>query len=194
MKQYLILSFVFFVMLNLTSCKKNNPIESTNNPTTQIFPLVVGNEWIIQVTNYDTNGTIFSQVMDTIKILRDTTIQTEKWFIGFGIKTNRSDGLYDFQAGTSTEASLIYKYPATVNFGYTYRNTPTTVVGISDTVSVFAGNYVCYHYRQEVTNASYSDLYLAPNVGLVKADFYNPLDGGGVYKYLSYSLIKVVLK
>ena len=195
MKHYLILSIVFLLMLGLTSCKKNNnPVDNSNNPTSQIFPLAVGNEWVIQVINYDTTGSIFNTKMDTIKILRDTTIQSEKWFIGFGIITNRSDGLYDLQSGTTNEISLKYKFPATVNSNYTYRGMQTTVLGVSDTVSVFAGNYVCYHYRQGVAGVSYNEWYCALNVGLVKGNYYNQLASGGVYRYLSYSLIKVVLK
>jgi hypothetical protein len=195
MKHKLILGIAIFLILGITSCKKNsNPVDNSNNPATTIFPLSVGNEWIVQVINFDTTGSIYYTDLDTIRILRDTTIQSEKWYMGYGIITNRSDGLYDFEAGTTNEMSLVYKFPATVNYEYTYRGTPMIVLGISDTVSVFAGNYVCYHYREGITGVSYTDRYYAPNIGFVKADCYNPLASGGVYKYLSYSLIKVVLK
>jgi hypothetical protein len=181
-------------MLTSINCKKNsNPTDNMNSNTTQIFPLSIGNQWIIQVTNYDTTGNVVYSKNDTIKILRDTIIQSEKWFIGYGIITNRDDGLYDYQVGSSNEIVLKYKYPSSTNSIYTYRGTQIRVLSIADSVSVQAGGFVCYRYREGVDTISYNDWYLSPNVGLVKADFYNPLSGGRVYKYLSYSLIKHVL-
>ena len=182
-------------MLAPISCKKNsNPTDNMNINATQIFPLSIGNQWIIQVTNYDTSGNVVYSKNDTIKILRDTTIQSEKWFIGYGIITNRDDGLYDYQVGSSNEIVLKYKFPSSISSVYTYRGTPIRVLSITDSVSVQAGTFICYRYREGVDNISYNDWYLSPNVGLVKADFYNPLSGGRTYKYLSYSLIKHVLK
>ena len=195
MKNYFIFVIMFLLSLSAISCKKdNNPINNTDINPNKIFPLSVGNQWIVQVTNYDTTGAVHYTQIDTITILRDTTIQSEKWFIGYGIMTNRNDGLYDYQASTSSVISLRYKFPTTVNSNYLYRGSQTKVISISDSITVQAGNYICYHYRVGFDGISYSDEYFSPNVGLIKIDAYNPLSGGRVYKYLSYSLIKAIIK
>jgi len=185
---------VSFILTSISCNKEENPIDNPNNISKQIFPLNVGNQWIVQIINYDTTGSVYYTKIDTINILRDTTIQSEKWFIGYGTMSNRSDGLYDFQLGSSNEISLRYKFPATVNYTYMYRGSESKVLSISDSVSVQAGNYICYHYRVGIDSVSYTDWYLSPNVGLVKKDSYNPLPSGRVYKYLSYNLIKAVIK
>jgi hypothetical protein len=191
-----LLCMAFLIIFASIDCKNNsNPIDNSNNSTSQIIPLNVGNQWMRQITNYDTTGNMYYSKVDTIQVLRDTTIQSEKWwFLGAGIFTNRSDGFYDYESSSPNEISLLFKYPTSTNNTYTYRGTPMKVMSIGDSVSVPAGTFVCYHFRQGVDSVSYSDFYISPNIGTVKEECYNPLSGGRVYRYLTYILIKADIK
>jgi hypothetical protein len=194
------ITLVLLVAMSLTiasnGCKKDDsPVSNTAAKADQIFPLKIGNQWILQVTNYDRYGNPYHSELDTVTILCDTMIQSEQWFVGYGIRTNRSDGLYDYQPASAEQASLQFKFPTSVNASYTYRGTQVRVLGISDTISVSAGKYVCYHYRTGIDTVSYTDSYYAPNVGLIKSESFNQGGYPGVfYRYLHYNLVSAIIK
>jgi hypothetical protein len=142
----------------------------------------------VQTTNFDSTGAVVYTQEDTIRIFRDTTIQNEKWYIGYGILTNRTDGLYDYQPGSASPASLKYKYPALAASSYQYRGSMVKVLSITDTISVQAGTFVCHLYRTGLDSVSYFDDYYSRGIGLIKREAFNPLASGAVYKYLEYEL------
>jgi hypothetical protein len=150
--------------------------------------LRVGNQWVKQTTNFDSAGAVVYTQQDTIRILRDTTIQNERWYIGYGILTNRTEGLYDYQPGSSSPASLKFKYPVSAPTSYFYRGIMVKVLSTTDTVSVQAGTFTCHLYRTGIDSVSYFDDYYSPGIGLIKHESFNPLKAGGVYKYLEYEL------
>jgi len=181
---------LFIVLFLLEACDKNNvsnPV-APPDPSNSIFPLRVGNRWTVQTTNYDTTGAVVYTQEDSIRILRDTTIQNERWYVGYGILTNRVDGLYDYQPGSSSPASLKFKYPVSAPFSYLYRGVTAKVLSTTDTVSVQAGTFICHLYRTGIDSVSYFDDYYSTGVGLIKRESFNPLAAGGVYKYLEYEL------
>jgi len=190
------LSVIVFVILALAlvsnqACDKKGVSgpEQPAQPSSMIFPLAVGNWWVIHTTNYDTTGAVYSTRQDTIRILRDTTINNERWFIGYGILTNRVDGLYDYQPGSVSPASLELKYPVSVPNDWVYRGIPMKILAVNDTLTVPAGTFVCHYYRSGYDGITYNDEFYSPEIGLVKRECYNPLAGGGVYKYLEYELV-----
>jgi hypothetical protein len=186
-----VLRLISLALLPLLACEENDTTTGTPpiDQSTTIFPLTVGNKWIIDVTNYDSVGAMVYSRRDSIRILRDTTIQQETWYIGYGILTNRTDGLYDYQAGTTSAISQRFRYPAAAGTSYPYRGVTVKILSIAETITVPAGTFVCYRYRTGIDSVAYSDEYLARGVGLVKSESFNPLSSGGVYRYLTYNLV-----
>ncbi len=80
MKKYF---FLLFIIVGLfLSCKKEKSEPCTPTNYTGMLPLHVGNQWIYQVTVYDSPGSIFQQTYETLKIVGDTVIDCEtKYFI-----------------------------------------------------------------------------------------------------------------
>jgi hypothetical protein len=176
----------------LNGCKKDEGITNTI-AVGHIFPLKVGNTWIIQKTNYDTVGNIVYARNDTIRIHGDTLINNEKWYLGYGIVTNRNDGFYDYQEQSASQVSCRYKFPAISGMVSNYRNMTDSIVSISDTVVTMSGKYICYHYKIGIMNWSYGDWYLSPNIGIIKGEFYNTTVSGKLYKSLQYELVKAII-
>ena len=184
-----------FFLLSMLACEKE---DSSTGPlpidqSTTIFPLTVGNTWVVDITNYDSTGAVLYTNRSSIQILRDTTIESELWYIGYGILTNRTDGLYDYQAGATSPVSLRYRYPAASGSIYPYRGVTVKLLSIDDTVTVRAGTYVCYRYRTGIDSVTYTDEYFARGVGLIKSESFNPYSSRGVYEYLNYELVSVTL-
>ncbi len=190
------LLFVFILLLSISSCKKeNNPVMPEPEQRQVLMPLSIGNIWIIKVSFLDTLGNVTSTQFDTMKVLRDTTIEGKQWYItNWDIYRNEPDGLYIWL----TKPHLIYKYPA--NAGDTYRTGSATVkiVSTNENHSVPYGTLKCYHYQltYDNTNGYKQNNFTSPGVGYVSWEsgtntqithkFYTSIR----YELVSYSLKK----
>jgi hypothetical protein len=200
MKTILFSLLVGILICTLPSCKESNPAGPEGGQL--IIPLRIGNTWSMRYTVYDSTGSTRGTIDDTFKVVTDTVVAGDTWYtISSTIFStlyfaNRSDGIWTL--GTSTEPSLIFKYPANVGETWNAQVDPSTTFQISlqsDTVSVTVpkGTYTCYEYRLLENSRPYLDLYASPGVGFVAMDIYANTDSGRSYKQARGELISFVL-
>jgi hypothetical protein len=160
---------------------------------TPILPLKVGNEWI-GVSPSSSGG----QQYDTVRIVGDTTIRGEKWYMTqYGARlANRGDGLYMWSRWDSVPFRLI-KFPVTVGdtledlgeFQQTYNNSSRpdpfrlvlVVTAIDETVVVPAGTFKCIRANVRCRTASGN-----PCVGVFDSDYVDYAPGTGRIKSRNY--------
>lgn len=207
-----ILALCFYIF---SSCKKdNNPVgESPSNGTNSIFPVKIGNLWISKVTEFDTTGVTIRTFLDTTTIVQDTLIYGEKWYLRGSTHyllsphyfTIRSNGIWALDlALQDPQPELAVKYPGVVGDSWNYRipgggpdSMRYTIVSTSVPVTVPSGNYTCYFYRlTEQTSPTHfkAEDYLAPGVGLVLDEYFDPTASGQLYKKRRTELISYVLQ
>jgi hypothetical protein len=158
--------FIISSVIGLNCAPANGPLSNQQ----AIMPLAVGNEWIGQVTQYDSYGNSDSIWFDTLRVLKSEVVAGEIWYDmnAFWINgsdtnrqwfANRSDGLYTCDSEYFREAYRFGKYPAKPgDVCVTFENTfdSTRLYGQSDGISVDttdllvtvpAGQFRCYVYR-----------------------------------------------
>jgi len=77
--------------------------------------------------------------------------------------SNDALGTYDFQAADTPQSSLWLKYPAASMDSYLFRGQNFSIRSTSDTTTVPAGTFVCYHIVEP-----FHEYWFAPDVGIVK--------------------------
>lgn len=208
MKNYILLLAALFIIL--TACDDNS-----NNPGTdkEIVPLKAGNTWIYKITSYDSLGNITKTVMDTLIVLKDTTVAGEKIFLIMekqpSLKTpaifgavNRSDGFhylfFDDDSANKVIDWFYYKYPAAVGDVFT-RNEETATVQSTDTLigHLAVGAYHCVKYNKVANygqNMNQNVMYAAPGVGTVYSEFYYSYKTQKKYLDAKHELVTLILK
>jgi hypothetical protein len=156
--------------------------------------LKVGNQWTYLSTFFDSLGN--AQFTDTIgyKIIRDTLINSEKWFfVGNDanpseLLTNRSDGLWYMNFNPSgipgQGAVLIAKYPASVNDTWFYLDSTTAKLAAKDiSVNVPSGTYSCfqYSYTEKHSQDVSRMLYFSIGKGYVRNESLSKTNSGRTY-------------
>ncbi|MGA9116315.1 MAG: hypothetical protein WB626_06035 [Bacteroidota bacterium] len=197
---------VCVILIWIAGCtKEGNPVDGGpfNNPTV-IMPLVIGNEWTYASRSLDTAGQVTGTDTATFKIVRDTTMGVERWyFIGrdsgaWELLTNRSDGLWytaRVSGGIRTPV-LLAKYPAFVNDTfYGLDSVFVTVVSTSTPVTVPAGSFTCYEYREDPPpGGTQVSRFFPPGKGFVRDDFRGRTPGGQSYLRSQRNLVYLVLR
>jgi hypothetical protein len=136
-----------------------------------IMPLDIGNKWMFNLAVFDTISGDSVVSLDSTKIMRDTTILDEQWFIdNHGkIRTNRISGLWGVSGGG--DRYLFLKFPASVDESYQADpdlGETITVQSINVLVGVPQGNHICYRYGGVVSDPTYKyRYYYKPNFGPV---------------------------
>jgi hypothetical protein len=179
------------------SCK-DDPVEPKESES-QIWPLAIGNYWTY--SHLDKNDSSF---VDSVFVVKDTTIEGEKWFVvvmgdedgnlwrnsAIGLLSKTKDSTY----------RLLVKYPT--NVGDKTPDDEDTLYTVAKNVSITvpAGTFstIKYEFIGEDIEEEYEyyrytkeEIYMAPGVGLVKyycsrKDSVN----GELYHYHSYELTK----
>lgn len=130
------------------------------------------------VTQYDSNGAVFGPILpggNEVKFSR--IIGDERWFdFSHGsdwlLRTNRSDGVWTRWSTTS------YGLEFTTTLGdscLTTRNgSYVKLVDLDSMITVPAGTFTCYRYRELFPPFPYSEwvYFIAPGVGIVRQDYY----------------------
>ncbi len=195
MKRMLVLLVATIVTMNL-ACKKDDDPSGGGGLGGAIIPLKVGNSWTFRGTFYDTLGGVLSIPLDdlVIRITRDTTIGSDKWFGEQGSwLINRLDGLWS--RTSAGREYLVFKFPANVNDSYDSNGERVTVTATNQSVTVPQGQHSCYKYSSGGGSSSAPEViqYCAPNVGLVKIEFYQRTLSGRNYLAGSYDLKQLTL-
>ena len=211
--KYLKIFSLAILLINIFSAgcnKTDNPVSDNQSTAGSVLmPLKVGNQWLVTFALYDSSGMVIGG-SDTIliplfSIVKDTLIQTERWFLSTGASlppacfdspiylTNRTDGLWGI--GTTTGAMvpyLIAKYPASVNESFvTGKDTACRAILVSKNASVTVprGTYSCYQYTVSDKNNS-SDLksgyFMMPDSGFIRAEQYAKTSTGQYFVNVRY--------
>ena len=177
MKPLASISLLGLLLFTLSSCRKSNPVNSSSGQ--QMWPLQVGNTWVMRWDRLDTSGNVLSSGYDTTLVTGDTLISGNTWYhvswggISTDLMINKSDGVYNMSNGT---AQPTWKYPAKVGDQYVllagshYMNIQST----DTSLTVPEGIYSCYEYRdfQVADNLPTEVDFLSPGVGPVQTEVY----------------------
>ncbi len=80
MRKIMILVLICIIIPLQYSCQENsvNFLQAQGNV---IMPLAIGNTWIGRLTKIDSVGNTLSVIYDTLKIIKDTLINGETWYV-----------------------------------------------------------------------------------------------------------------
>ena len=177
------LSLLFLLLcIILASCTKTG--KSSNSDTSQLIPLLVGNEWDYVTEFYDTLGNLYSTenwpngpVSDTI--INDTIWYTQLPYDSIAIMSTANeiysynlvdsvpDGVY--LKRTEKDSEIIYhsissvRYEKLVSFNKVYNKN-----GYDDVIKNVDSGF----YNGSLYN--YTEYYIKPGLGIVETDYYWP--------------------
>ena len=165
--------FCSLIYLYISGCK--SPTSPTvTNPS--IIPLAVGNQWIMQTSYFDTLGNLSSTNQDTIKVIGDTIIQGQKYYVMLNLysltfMSNRNDGIYVLDVN-NYQSSMFLKYPAVPNDSYSLGSTHFAIASTDTLISVPKGNFHCYQYSLSDSGVIIPVYgYYSPGIGYVQQEF-----------------------
>ncbi len=157
-----------------------------------IIPLKVGNYWVYLSSNYDTTGRQYDvHWLDTMRIVRDTVVNGETWYIFNGgvARTNRANGVWAMYYG-----DIWFELPATLNDS-TCTATPSRLcdeyIKLVDTSQqrwIIDTRYNAYVYDwifKMFNNELGYRYFTVPHLGHVRMETYRTTLSG--YHYLSDS-------
>ncbi len=165
------------VFIIFAGCK-NNSTEPAN--AKEIWPLKVGNNWVLKSHGYDSLGNVTDTINTTFTVISDTTIKgIQLYVIKEVINSNSnniyycnlSDGFYQYLTYKDS-LSLILKYP--VSIGETFLSGIDTfqIKSTNEQISVPAGNFSCCHYENTGNSINKTIYYCTPGVGIIKIEAY----------------------
>jgi hypothetical protein len=173
-----LLALALLSVLWISACSKTDSNPASPNNSGSLLPLALGNQWIMQTYTYDfASGGMKASSIDTVKFIKDTLIQNEKWYTsGDGAyTTNRTTGVWQYNAADGMR--LYFKYPAQVNDSYMiingdgvkgYDTMTVKVLSLDQSVTVQAGTFSCITYQWSVpANKGTITYQFAPGKGLV---------------------------
>jgi len=161
------------VVMFLQSCKENVVDIRSGPAAVPRMNLSIGNSWTYNFRIYNKNGNVTESYNYYRRILRDTMIATDQFYIInedtakasnsiSKLAIEKNDGYYEVyshrDSGSIIRESLLltYKYPASVNSKYLFPSVfnqttydTTTIESINSNILVVAGEFNCYKY---VTN------------------------------------------
>jgi hypothetical protein len=145
----------------------------------QIVPMAVGTKWIYRTTVTDAAAdTTIAVDMDTIRVIKDTTMNGQQWFItspGDQAWAEFDDGywIWPRNANPPSDPYLFAKHPADLGEKYLVQfggaTDTITVVDVMAFVRVPLGLFETTHYQiTDSTGEIVSESYFTPGLGLVK--------------------------
>jgi hypothetical protein len=184
-----------------------------------ITPLAVGNQWVWKHTGFDSTSHVVSSTQSTLRIIGDTIINGEQWYIPDRdyYMTNRPDGLWNASKSDPLNSQREFKHPVNIN---EVMHSDTVLHGSGPTdyyiydyvlkekgqlISVPAGQFTANRYEPVIktldgTLVSDSDCkcgaieWFSPGTGVIKVETYGRTVTGLNYLNYSIELVDVVLK
>lgn len=197
MKSFIIPFLFCFLVIMITSCKKDNPVDSSTS-VKQIWPLKTGDTWAFHTIEYDTTGAVAQSGSLALVVTTDTIVGGETWYqiSGFGtggptFSTNESDGLWIMAvSSTGLLPQPFFKYPVSAGDSWMFGGDPVFLQSADTLITVQAGSFHCYEY-QLATSDYY---YVSPGVGIIEEDSYSSTNSGRLYLQGRLSISSFILK
>jgi hypothetical protein len=199
MKSFVNALLFCFVVFMLTSCKKDNPVDSSPS-VKQIWPLKPGNTWAFSTIEYDTTGAVTQSGSGAFVVTTDTIVGGETWYhissSGTTFYTNRSDGFWVMSNSTfGLFQGLLFKYPVSAGDSWNCGGDQIFLQSADTLITVPAGTFHCYEYRLLYNSEPMSDYYYyCPGVGIIAEDSYSSTNSGRLYIEGRLSITSVTLK
>ncbi len=137
-----------------------------------LMPLAVGYQWRFRIIDYE-NPVVPDTTYDTVRIVRDTIIQSEQWFIDDTgvLLVNRDDGLWRMNPGG--QPYLFLKFPGIAGQIYAADPAISESITIQSTSKLISSlipyNHVCYQYISTSADPTVRwDYYYEPGFGPVQ--------------------------
>ncbi|WP_299986163.1 hypothetical protein [uncultured Pontibacter sp.] len=186
MKQQPLFRAITLLCLSLcfSSCDKEEEIE----PVEIIMPLQVGNEWVYDVIDYNTDGDVLTTSSFRRQVVKDTLISKTTWYIlsNGSIVRNDRDG-YVYYRKDAKEQYITYPSPemSGIAYGYEYPNytlwiyhrRSSGLVAVPD--SPHAGQALEFSFERQTSQKASSSLsttwvkeYVTPEIGMIRTDWY----------------------
>lgn len=209
MKAFLTTLLLAFSLSMFSSCKKSNPVETNpvdSSRSNQIWPLQVGNNWVLRYTGLDTSGNILDSRYDTLLVTRDTlmansTLYEVSGLFGGLMGYNDSSISYWMGGHGVYVTGGGYWYPANVGLWYYDNSMGSHCIYVQSTdtaLTVPQGTHSCYEYEyvQRVDSVVLRKDFLSPGVGPVQIEMYDYIDTSSHRLYCNerWQLASVTLK
>lgn len=194
-----VVAFIVTCLLIALSACSDGPTDTTDDPRV-IIPLAVGNQWWGKIVYYDSTGTAVDTATLGYRISGDTLIDGQVWamweltlndtVLGSAPVRNTKEGYWFGSA-------LQIKYPASEGDTYQWVSgspespgdtVDVTVVETNLSVSVPAGSFTCYIYRDHVGDRVSCDKYLSPNLGYIKWETFKQTSHDSLFVFERYLL------
>lgn len=183
---------IIALTLLLVSCGDDDK-PTNGNQESVIMPLKVGYSWKGTQTEYAPDGAPVYTAAHITEVVNVSTINNESWYIVNYIiasdtidpcvmYANRDDGLWIWYTCSDSIAGapiMIYKYPAWVGDSYTSGNNgdvTITVISTDTVITIPYGELTAhlYHWQPPGAFTEVVYIYMVPDLGMVKWDFYEP--------------------
>lgn len=184
-QQPLLRNFTLFCLsLFLFSCEKEEVIE----PVEAIIPLQVGNEWVYDIIDYNTDGAVLSTSSFRRQVVKDTLIHKTTWYIlnNGMIVRNDKDGYVHYRKDAG-EQYITYPSPEMSGIAYGYQYPSYTLwiyhrrtaglVALPD--SKYASQALEFSFERQTEQKASSSLsttwvkeYVTPEIGMIRTDWY----------------------
>lgn len=145
-----------------------------------ILALAIGNEFVTNVTEYNSSGGVVDFYQTVSTVIADTIISDSLWYViedttssDHQYSVNREDGAWTYMDTAASPEALALKFPATAGETYPYYDATIEVESINVTITVPAGTFTCHYYRGYVLIlGTIAKIWAAPNIGIIKAEEY----------------------
>jgi len=192
--------FSFLIIITMLGCDNQADVTNIQNDHPSIdglIPMKEGNYWVYLSSNYDSTGRQYPANLYTSKILKDTLINNEPWFIfseGY-IRTNRNDGMWFMSSDgprlgyplNLNDSVCTAPYPNICDYyiKLTKVNELIYVLGVKYYANVY--DFIFPDFEVPVGYRNY----IVPHLGIVRREIYGATPNEGTYKgpFLTYDLV-----
>ena len=137
----------------------------------------MGNSWVLKRTEVDSNHIFIFASSETLKIVRDTLIAGQTWFIDQEGDTmqNRSDGLWKIIDGVPVRS---LRYPGSLGDSSTFtragQRISVKIVAANLLITTAIGQFTCVKYRTTrlTDGKTLREEYYRPGIGSCEAEMH----------------------
>ena len=195
-KNNMIVMLFVLCLVDLSCTLDRNPLTPEARDASVIMPLEIGDRWIFDVTDFDSTCSVLKRFVDTLVIVGDKVINGQRWYVTNEgcIVRNSPEGLWSalLVDGEISNLTLAAKYPGSTGERWYYGY--ATIVSADMVLKVPYGEFHCYKYEDTMNlEDTPSVSYLAPGVGILRAEYYRVTSDGRSYMYEVAELKDVIM-